>query len=249
MYTLKELNNQIVHSYSVKLPKDFVAAAVAVDRNGNAYHAGLVISYKGQVCVFHYTGSSIVLQPVPEDDWYLHKHLDFIHEEDVPAFVIHCQSIKKDANPKYGYYFGGDYYVDGKYFSETEASEIMTCAGFCLNVLLGFIEADEYLAVEDWDANDPDTRYTVYVHGQPEHLTADEYIEYYVNAVKKIYQPDELAVLKKNLRRIYPIQYLASAFMENLPIRKSEIDQNVENIQKILTKKAADLVLLTLKAS
>jgi hypothetical protein len=143
--------------------------------------------------------------------------------------------IEKDANPTYGYFYSGSYYENGKYFSENGQAEIMTCVTFCLNVILGFIESDEYITFSDWNIANQIGAYRVYYRGgAQEDKDVDEYIAYFTAKFSQLVPDVDVDVLKENLRRIYPVEYLSSAFVEELPIRKVIVDSIVPLVERSL---------------
>jgi hypothetical protein len=240
VYKLDDIDNELIKSDAGGMPENFVAAAVAVDETGKAYHAGFVIGYKAIFYLFHYTGIEVKLESLPIGEWYFHKSLTFISEDEVSAFYNHCKVIEKDANPTYGYFYSGSYYENGKYFSENGEAEIMTCVTFCLNVILGFIESDEYLTFSDWDIANQIGAYRVYHRWDtPEDKNAEEYIAYFISKFSRLMPDVALEILKRNLRRIYPVEYLSSAFVEKFPIKKVTVDSIVPLVETSLRIKRA----------
>jgi len=76
-------------------------------------------------------------------DTYFHKTTLTIHPDEVPAFIVYCQQIKQKAKPIYGFFYSGEFYdKEGNYLMNKDLGERMTCVGFCLNVLKGFLEED-----------------------------------------------------------------------------------------------------------
>ena len=144
---------------------------------------------------------------------YFHKRTETIHKEEIPAFIAYCNSIKKNANPIYGYFYSGEYYDNkGIHFSEKSIGERMTCVGFCMNVLKGFLEND-YLKYTDWDSSSHSTDYLL------------KYAEKY-NL--------DVASIQESHRRISPIEILTSGFFHNIPISKIEIDSKLTEVKEYL---------------
>jgi hypothetical protein len=165
-------------------------------------HSALIIRYQAEVFAFHYTGYSIEFGRNSED--YFHIPTSVIHRDEVPAFIVQCLSIIRNANPVYGYFYSGESYdMDGNHLSPGSLGEVMTCTGFCLNVFKGFLEED-YLAYDDWgNAPYPNQGYVVEFcnrHGLD------------VNQVQASH------------RRITPREGLISCLFSDLPIRKTQID-------------------------
>jgi hypothetical protein len=240
VYKLEEVTSLIIKSDSKDLPENFVASAVLINEKGIAYHAGIVIGYQDERYLFHYTGLEVKLEIITKGKWYFHKELTFIAEDEVSAFINHCKVIEQEANPEYGYFFGGSFYdTNGKYFSENGTPEIMTCVSFCLNVILGFIESDEYITFADWNVSNQSGTYRIYHPWGSEDKNAEEYIEYFINSFSNLVKDVNLDALKANLRRIYPVEYLSTAFVEAPPIRKVDVDIILPFVEKALEIKRA----------
>lgn len=86
----------------------------------------------------------------------------------------------------------------------------MTCAGFCLNVLKGFLEED-YLAYADWD----NVAY-------PRATYVEEFCTTHGLDMDKI---------QASHRRITPRECLVSCLFDQLPIRKAQIDAEQPRVQ------------------
>jgi hypothetical protein len=226
--TLEQIDKELFQSDAVTPVKNFVAAAVMVVDGGRAQHSGIVISYNSDYYLFHYTSEEVELKDVPKGEWYFHKELEFISEEEVLAFYAHCKIIKQHANPKFGAFYAGDYYnKEGKYFSESGLQEFMTCVGFCINVMTGYIENSNYFNYAEW------TETTL---GNP-----DQYFENFLRDVKKN-NPDiavDEALFRKHLRRITPLDYTSASYLQSIPISKAEVDKIKPDVQKVLIGKRA----------
>lgn len=231
MYTLEEIDKELIQSDNPNLPESFVAAAVKVDNAGIAHHAGLVISTSGKYYLFHYTGEIVILDIVPNGKWYFHKNLSFITNEEVLAFYAHCKIISTKANPSYGYFYSGSYYTEeGQYFSESGIPEFMTCVGFCINVVLGFIESDEYFVYSDWSEDSVKNAHGVFAN----HI---DYFNWFISQPNVQGQNIDIQLFKENLRRINPAEYVASAYLEIIPIRKKAIDEIIANVEAVIEHK------------
>ena len=128
--------------------KDYVAIGNLIDNDIESYHSAFIIQYESELFLFHYTGINIEYEAVNGD--YFHKINEKILPKEIPAFIAYCKTIKKRANPIYGYFYSGEYYdLNGEHFGDKNLGECMTCVGFCLNVLKGFLEKD-YIQYSDW---------------------------------------------------------------------------------------------------
>jgi len=169
-------------------------------------HAAIIINYKEELILFHYTGYDIEYSIVSDE--YYHRVTKLIAQDEIPSFIALCKNIQKKANPSYGFFYSGESYdTNGDHLSNSDTGERMTCVGFCLNVLKGFLEAD-YIEYSDWtEASHED----------------DQYLERYCTNHQL-----EIESIRSSHRRINPRECLASAFFNNLPIQKVDIDEKVQ---------------------
>ncbi len=185
---------------------DFVAIGNLLNDSQESYHAAFIIKYEGSLQEFHYTGSDIELNNLISND-YFHKITNTIYSDEVPAFIAQCINVKKHANPIYGYFYSGESYdSDGNHNSKKNLGQRMTCVGFCLNVLKGFLEED-YIEYAGWDSIS---------HG--EHGYLEEYCKQY---------DIDPELIKDSHRRITPRECLTSCFFVELPIPKSKIQEKL----------------------
>jgi hypothetical protein len=187
---------------------DFVAIGNRLDGT-ESNHSALIIQFRGTLLEFHYPGR-MELNHLQKD--YFHIVTSTIPDYEVPSFISMCRNILKKANPRYGFFYSGESYdVDGNHRSNTDLGETMTCVGFCLNVLNGFVE-DEYLAYWDWDHTS---------HPEPNYLR-DYCTKYNIDMSK----------VQDSHRRITPSECLISCFFADLPIRKADIDSKQQEVQQ-----------------
>ena len=160
---------------------------------------------------------------VPKAKWYFHKNADLFKTtaEESSAFLAHCKIILKEASPELGYFFDGSYYKDGKYFSKSNIGEYMTCVGFCVRAIDGYLENKEYFAYTDWT----------------EDKQSLKHFEYFIQKQKLTNPKIDPAQYKKHLRRIKPSDFSASAFITDLPIRKAETDKLVALVEQVFSSK------------
>jgi len=202
--TLKESDKQ----------SDFVAIGNLINNEQVSFHSAFIIKYDSKLFVFHYTGREIDFNIVEDD--YFHRITETIVPDEVPAFIAQCKNIQKNAKPKYGYFYSGESYLqNGNHIGNKYLGERMTCVGFCLNVLKGFLEED-YLQYSDW-------------------LSESHEVTDYLNdyCTRHNLNPEEL---KHSHRRITPRECLVSALFNDLPIRKDDIDNWKEPINNYITK-------------
>jgi hypothetical protein len=191
---------------------DFVAIG-SLEHNKNLYHSGLVIQYDGAMYEFHYN-CEIEYEPMIESWHYIISK--FIVSDEIPSFIAMCQNVKENANPLFGYFYSGESYdVHGNHQSLSDLGERMTCVGFCLNILSGFLEED-YLTYTDWDASSHgDTSYL------KEHCTKHNL---------------DITKISGSYRRITPKELLISALSAKLPIRKHDIESVIPSFDDYLSK-------------
>lgn len=195
---------------------DFVAIGNTLN-DTTSEHAGFIIKFNNEYFEFHYNGSSIEFDDLTHD--FYHKITDTIQPDDVAAFIAHCKSVKRTANPKYGYFYSGEYYDrNGIHYSKSDLGERMTCVGFCLNILKGYHEED-YIQYTDWNSNS---------HNNPKYLE-DFCIKFGLDINK----------ISLSHRRITPRECLISAFFTDMPITKMQIDSLKASVQSLFEIRAS----------
>lgn len=191
--TLTEENSQ----------KEFIAIGSYITNTGVPYHSVFIIKYENRLYQFHYTGREISFDE-NIDPLCFHKVTDTIPSALLPSFIMMCKQVLKKASPRYGYFYSGEYFdMNGNHFSDKAIGETMTCAGFVLNVLKGFLEND-YLDYSEWASTTHDV---------------NNYVEDYARRFS--INSTEIQI---SHRRISPLDLICSAFFVNLPIPKSNID-------------------------
>jgi len=214
----------ICKSYEYDLSQNFVAAAVKYDRDKNyVTHSGIAICFQRELYIFHYTGAKVKLELLDPKKWYVENKLDFIKNSEVASFYIYCEDISVEARPEYGFNYNGSYFLpDGKYYTEVEDYQFMSCVGFCLNVLTGAIESKCYIDYEQWTLAD---------HEKDQYFL--EHMESYLDSIPK----EKRQFLKINQRRIFPIDYFTSSFFSDKPVTKVQIDTLKPKVESILKMK------------
>lgn len=219
-----KIDSSLIKSDTGNLPLNLIAIAVLINEHNVAQHSGLIIGVNGVYYLFHYPGpgEKITLDsPIPSGEWYFHKSLDIIDQDESEAFLWHCTKIQEgNQNLTYGFIFDGSYYHDGVYFSKSNLEEFSTCVGFCINVISGYLYDNKYLEIDDWDS-------------QP---IQNGFVEYFEYAKSQVPNLDE-DLYKTHHKRITPAECTASAYMDVLPIRKIHIDSILENVKLSISKK------------
>lgn len=227
MASIRQLDENIKWCHKEDLPANLVGAAVLVYQD-RVTHAGIFIRYNGTNKIFHFNGQDIELEDVYEGELYFYKQLAFINPALAPSFLSHCEIVKENANPRYGYFYTGSMYDGaGKFLSPGEMPEYMTCVGFCLNFLKFFMGGAEFFYFRDWTSKD---------------LGKDEkFVEWFIDKHVKPFYPDiDIRLFNEGIRRIYPIEYITGAFSDALPVLKSFTDQYMGRIQAAILKKTSE---------
>lgn len=195
------------------IKENFVAIGTYIDENKTPYHAVIVVKFDTVIEHIHYTGKEILFDNI-YDETCFHKITDTIPTALIPSFIVMCNNVMKKANPSYGYFYSGEYYdQNGNHFSEKAIKERMTCSGFCLNLLKGYLEED-YLYYQEWEKSS---------------YPSENYLKNY--AKRNGLEIDDIS---ESHRRISPLEMLCSAYFKNLPIRKFQIDSKKDETQEYL---------------
>lgn len=195
---------------------DFIAIGCWKDDDGNPFHSVFIIKYNNETYQYHYTGEDTDAIKYDKDirSNCFHKITFTIHPHIIPSFIMMCKQIQKKANPRYGFFYTGEYFdFNGQHFSEKEIGQTMTCTGFCLNVLKGFLE-ENYIDYTEW--------------------TEETHQEY--NYLQNFADEHGLNVedIAESHRRISPLDLICSAYFSDLPIKKEDIDSKKEEVSTYL---------------
>jgi len=226
--TTKEIEESIIRTERQGTPATFVGAAVELDKDGDAVHSGIVI-FNGNECkLFHFTGRDVRLVESTDSDWrnrnwYYHKVIDRIDEEEIEAFLSFCRNISKKATPRYAFYYDGHakYTPTGDYIYTSVKGQYMTCVGFCLNVLHGFIDDGQYLDPSTWPVTDE---------------TEQENYEDFLETLRKHDVEFDNNVIKVGFKRISPSEFLSSAFLDMKPIVYDDIKPLTDQVELVLCR-------------
>jgi hypothetical protein len=97
----------------------------------------------------------------------------------------------------------------------------MTSVGFCLNVLNGFNLGDQYISFDEWDIGTVEQRYI------------DRIIERFKQDIPEI----SVDLLIENIRRISPTKYLASAYIDKIPVKRDKINRILGDVSLAIYNK------------
>lgn len=199
-----------------KFEKEEYFVALGYYISEETHHAGIIIKAGKEYWQFHFDSQKIDFSELKLN--FYQKITNVIHPSDVPAFISHCKAINSGANPVYGFFFPGSFYdKDGVFFGNKDLGERMTCVGFCLNTLNGFLE-DSYIEESDWKF-DPDLK--------------PGYLEYFCQKHNL-----DIEKVKPFWKRISPGQFLASGFFSEIPIKKAQIDNQYSLLKPNMIKMA-----------
>ncbi|WP_454060174.1 hypothetical protein [Elizabethkingia ursingii] len=210
------------------LPENFVALTTQIEGN-EAKHAGILIRHKSVNYLHHFPGGTPpeVIEDFNGDGYFIYKIVDFIDsddESDVGAFLAHCKRICSNSDITYSYIADGSTYDDrGRFISSIGLPEFGTCVGFCVNTITStMIDLDgPYFELDDWDDSDLEE----WVDGWSMRQANNKYPDLdwtLYNAFKK---------------RIKPIEYLTSAFINSYPITKESIGEIEPAVQESINEK------------
>lgn len=193
--------------------ENFVAIGTYTNENKIASHSVIVVKFNGFIQHIHYTGEAILFDNIYNEDCF-HKITDTINPALIPSFIVMCKNVMNKANPRYGFFYSGEYYdQNGQHFSKKPISERMTCSGFCLNILKGYLEED-YLSYEEWSTPT---------------YPSEHYIDWYANRYNL-----NIEDINESHRRISPLEILSSAYFKNLPIKKKQVDSKIDQTEEYL---------------
>lgn len=224
-----EIKENLIKFNDNSLPDNFVALTTKI-RNKEAFHAGILIRYKSKNYLHHFGGDSPpeVIEDFSEDGKFIYKIVDFIDiddESDVGAFLAHCKRICRNSNITYGYIADGSSYNNrGEFISRIGLPEFGTCVGFCVGTLSGAIvdlNGETYFNLDDWDDSN--------VFDRVDAWSMDQARNKYPNLDWTLYNSFK--------KRITPIEYLSSAFLNSYPITKESIGEIEPSVQESINEK------------
>jgi hypothetical protein len=210
------VRNSIITTDSIPAG-NFVAAVVSLDTSGVPEHAGILVKYEGDVKLLH-LGRRMEFRSLKEGERYIGRRFVSIDSEEVSSFVVHANEANDYAeSPKWGYWYNGSYFEDGKAMFDEKKPFYTTCVGFCLAMLTGFIK-EHYLEYTDWTADD----------------TSLPYFEKFYNRTRLTYPDLTREEFANDYRRIRPDEYLASSFIAPSPIRKTQTDTVLGHLTPVI---------------
>jgi hypothetical protein len=222
---ISQLESELISCEEIDLPDNIVGAAFMRNKDGSQ-HAAIFIRYKGDSNIFHLTEGGVIMEPVSPYDQFYHKSLMFLDPVLLPSFLTQCELILENANPRLGYYYDGALYDShGNFVSPNGSPEILSCVGFCLSVIKGFLSDQDFFKYEDWGENSLDGN----IHR----------VERLIETVKASNTEMELTTFRSNIRRIQPIEYISGGFSKSIPVEKAFIDGIVKDVEEILAAKVA----------
>jgi len=179
------------------------------------YHSLLVVRYSEMLRGFQYFGTANEIDNIPNDCF--HTIMSHIQKSDIPAFIAHCKNVIKNASPEFGYFYSGDEYdQNGVHFSNFKGQQRMTCVGFCLAIIKGFIDEEEFINYTDWNQASLENEYLTKFCEENNFNISD---------------------IESHARRITPLDYIACGLVQGeLPIRKKSIDNLIPDILNFMVQ-------------
>lgn len=221
----KNIKKQLSASDVETLPEAFVAAAAQISAKGTFTHAGIAVGSDAGKHLFHFNSKSTRKVELEYCRMYYQLEFQTIPPYLAEAFFVHCSEALDSASPEYGYFYNGTYFKEGKLINPNEGSPYrMTCVGFCLGLLNGWnviVDAEAFIAHEDWDSSNSLT-------------DIEKTVE--LKELKALYPYLEEEELSKDIKRIKPSQYLASAYVNEFPVRKTSVDPIASVLEEIATE-------------
>ena len=210
------------------LPENFVSIATKIE-NKEATHAAILIRHKSINYLHHFPGNTSpeVIEDFNEDGWYVYKIIEAINVDDefeVGAFLQHCKRICNKSNITYSFIADGSSYNDrGEFLSRLGLPELGSCVGFCVNTLTGGLidVQDSLFELDDWD----DSEINQFVD------------KWAMQQVNNKYPDLDWSLYNAFKKRIKPIEYLCSSFIDTFPIRKSQIEAILPEVQSVINNK------------
>lgn len=211
------------------LPENFVSIATRIE-DKQATHAAILIRHQSINYLHHFSGlRAEVIEDFNDDGWYIYKIIEAINVDDkyeVGAFLQYCKRVCNNSNITYSFISDGSYYTDsGEFVSVNGLPELGSCVGFCVNTLTGGLidVQDSLFELDDWDDS---TIYQVKAHD-----------DWALKQVDKKYPDIDWALYNAFKKRIEPIEYLCSSFIDTFPIRKSQIEAILPEVQSVINNK------------
>ncbi len=228
------LNNIPEHILKIQdcdLAEDFIAFGIELDENGHGHHSGIFISLNNELVLFHFDAITVKIEHSNDlNGWFLLNKLVIFEGEDdfIINFKAHCEIICEESSPEFGFLFDGSYYdINGKYYTETDFSDVTTCVGFCIKVIQGYLNNTKFIDLTGWNINPLDDF----------KLKNSSFYEQQLEILKEKY-PLRIEEIKENyFKRILPSELTSSGFYDDLPVTKDNIDFIRPTVEMILQTK------------
>ncbi|WP_091372351.1 hypothetical protein [Mucilaginibacter mallensis] len=224
------MKTQINHQFIIRgdydsLPDNIIGVAVSL-LNDDINHSGIFIRYNNTNYLFHFDSVDVVLIEIPKDAIVFFKQLTFIPPEFITSTFHWFRQLEKFKSPDYGLFYSGSFYNEStlEFIDKNQMPEIMSCVGFCLNVLKTVLRGNDFINYTDWN----------YHNG----ITDDKILRYFINA-KKNYPDIDIIEFAQHVRRILPVEYFTAGFDLNIPVKKAFTDSNNKEVTKIIMEKVS----------
>lgn len=209
------------------LENNFVGIGIETDpTTGQGFHSVLVIGVNKKNYIFHFGGHTVDLEDSTKTSRYYVKYVNHLVDPTFSvSFLVFCKQILKFPAPQYGFIYADAMYdINGQFICKKGITNYATCVGFCMNVLRLFIKGDKYFELDDWKANSMLSIHSDY----PDYF--DRFYDRFCKLNPHISKTQFDAVYK----RITPSEYLTSAWIETLPIYRTDVNSNIENVVNTL---------------
>jgi len=212
------------------LPDNIIGVAVTLNLDevqNPINHSGIFIRYNNSNYLLHFNREAIELVEIPEDSLVFFKQISVPTGFILSTYHFFTQIIKRKV-PEYGYFYSGSFYDETTldFIDGHGMPEIMSCVGFCLNVMKTVLRGKDFIKYTDWNYHDG--------------LTEDKVLRYFMKA-KKSYPDLDMDEYIKYVRRILPIEYFTAGFEveAKIPVRKTFTDANIRIVDKMIMDRVA----------
>lgn len=215
---LDNIPNDLFKIQDCDITQDFIAIGIELDDEGYGHHSGIFICLNSEMLLYHFNGAEVKIEELEDiEEWFVIKKLDIFEGEDdfILNFKAHCEIICEEAKPEFGFLFDGSYYdSNGIYYTETELHDVTTCVGFCIKIIQGYLNSSSYIDFSGWQNNSLNEY----------RLKNADYYDYLLETLTKKYPERIEEIITKYFKRILPSELTSSAFYNNLPITKQNVD-------------------------
>lgn len=219
--------NSIFRIDADNINDNIIGVAACLLQDNTIHHAGIFIRYNSTNYLLHFDKEKVELLEIKKAVLCFFKRLSYIPSEIIPSTYLLFKRISMSKKPGYSYFYDGSCYepTNIDFFDEYEMPEIMSCVGFCLNVLKTVLNREDFIKYTDWH----------YHNG----ITEDKVKKYFESKIKANYPNIDIVEFCKHSRRILPIEYFTAGFSTTIPVEKLFTDANIKAVENALISKIA----------